>query len=156
MSCKILIIVAHQDDEVLGCGATIAKHTNNDDIVQVVFLADGTLIYSGIKSNVKYILENQLFAEVDVENSKWNTKGRNTIISIAKKEAGGEYWPRLTHTDKKDQSIRVSYIFSNSTRLIGKNGSMKMMMRKREKLVEWAEWEEEWEEGWEISGILIK
>ena len=38
---KILIIVAHPDDEVLGCGATIAKYTKNGDEVQVVFIADG-------------------------------------------------------------------------------------------------------------------
>ena len=38
---KILIIVAHPDDEVLGCGATIAKYTKNGNEVQVVFLADG-------------------------------------------------------------------------------------------------------------------
>ncbi len=38
---KILIIVAHPDDEVLGCGATIAKHIQNGDKVRVVFLADG-------------------------------------------------------------------------------------------------------------------
>jgi LmbE family N-acetylglucosaminyl deacetylase len=38
---KVLIIAAHPDDEVLGCGATIAKHINNGDEVQIVFLADG-------------------------------------------------------------------------------------------------------------------
>jgi LmbE family N-acetylglucosaminyl deacetylase len=38
---KVLIIVAHPDDEVLGCGATIAKHTHSGDEAQVVFLTDG-------------------------------------------------------------------------------------------------------------------
>jgi len=38
---KILVIVAHPDDEVLGCGATIVKHVESGDKVQVVFLADG-------------------------------------------------------------------------------------------------------------------
>ena len=38
---KILIIVAHPDDEVLGCGATVAKHVQNGDRAKVVFLADG-------------------------------------------------------------------------------------------------------------------
>ena len=38
---KVLIIVAHPDDEVLGCGATIAKHIDNGDMAQVVFLSDG-------------------------------------------------------------------------------------------------------------------
>lgn len=38
---RILIIVAHPDDEVLGCGATIAKHTSIGDDVRVIFLSDG-------------------------------------------------------------------------------------------------------------------
>lgn len=38
---KILVIAAHPDDEVLGCGASMAKHTAMNDIVQVVFMADG-------------------------------------------------------------------------------------------------------------------
>ena len=38
---NILIVVAHPDDEALGCGATIAKHTANGDKVNVIFVADG-------------------------------------------------------------------------------------------------------------------
>jgi len=38
---SILVVVAHPDDEVLGCGATIAKHIHNGDQVKIVFLADG-------------------------------------------------------------------------------------------------------------------
>jgi len=38
---KVFIVAAHPDDEVLGCGATIAKYTQNGDEVQVVFIADG-------------------------------------------------------------------------------------------------------------------
>jgi N-acetylglucosamine malate deacetylase 1 len=41
MMNKILVVAAHPDDEVLGCGATIAKYTKDGDKVQVVFLADG-------------------------------------------------------------------------------------------------------------------
>ena len=38
---KILIIVAHPDDEVLGMGGTILKHTKNGDDVTVAYLTTG-------------------------------------------------------------------------------------------------------------------
>jgi N-acetylglucosamine malate deacetylase 1 len=39
---NILVIAAHPDDEVLGCGGTIAKHVDNGDKVFILFLADGS------------------------------------------------------------------------------------------------------------------
>ena len=41
MNKRILVIAAHPDDEVLGCGGTIARHNINSDNVGVVFIADG-------------------------------------------------------------------------------------------------------------------
>jgi len=38
---NILVVVAHADDEVLGCGATIAKHIANGDNVSLLVMADG-------------------------------------------------------------------------------------------------------------------
>ena len=38
---KLIAFIAHPDDEVLGCGATVAKHVQNGDRAKVVFLADG-------------------------------------------------------------------------------------------------------------------
>ena len=38
---NILVFAAHPDDEVLGCGATIAKHVTQGDTVSVVILAEG-------------------------------------------------------------------------------------------------------------------
>ncbi|MBI3290799.1 PIG-L family deacetylase [Candidatus Falkowbacteria bacterium] len=38
---KVLIVAAHADDEVLGMGGTIAKHTKNGDEVRLIVLADG-------------------------------------------------------------------------------------------------------------------
>lgn len=38
---SILIVASHPDDEVLGCGGTIAKHCAEGDSVAVLFMADG-------------------------------------------------------------------------------------------------------------------
>lgn len=38
---KILVVVAHPDDEILGCGGTILKHLKNKDEVNVLILGEG-------------------------------------------------------------------------------------------------------------------
>ena len=38
---NILVVAAHPDDEILGCGGTIVKHINNGDNVHVLILAEG-------------------------------------------------------------------------------------------------------------------
>lgn len=41
MQESVLVIAAHPDDEVLGCGGTIAKHLQNGDIVNILIVAEG-------------------------------------------------------------------------------------------------------------------
>lgn len=41
MGKTVLIVAAHPDDEILGCGGTIARHTNNGDDVHILILAEG-------------------------------------------------------------------------------------------------------------------
>lgn len=41
MSRRIAVVVAHPDDEVLGCGGTLKRHTLEGDEVHTVILADG-------------------------------------------------------------------------------------------------------------------
>ena len=41
MSKSILVVAAHPDDEVLGCGGTIARHADAGDQVQVLIVAEG-------------------------------------------------------------------------------------------------------------------
>lgn len=38
---NILVLSPHPDDESIGCGGTIAKHTFNGDFVSVIFLTSG-------------------------------------------------------------------------------------------------------------------
>lgn len=47
MTQSILILAAHPDDEVLGCGGTIAKLADEGVIVHVAFLADGVFSRAG-------------------------------------------------------------------------------------------------------------
>ena len=38
---RVLVVAAHPDDEVLGCGGTIARHSDAGDQVQVLIVAEG-------------------------------------------------------------------------------------------------------------------
>lgn len=41
MSSRVLVLAAHPDDEVLGCGGTMAKHVQRGDDVHVFILGEG-------------------------------------------------------------------------------------------------------------------
>lgn len=41
MNKRILVIVAHPDDELLGCGGTVALHAQNGDHVKIIILCEG-------------------------------------------------------------------------------------------------------------------
>jgi LmbE family N-acetylglucosaminyl deacetylase len=44
---RVLIVAAHPDDEVLGCGGAIARHADRGDAVLIVFAADGETSRTG-------------------------------------------------------------------------------------------------------------
>ena len=47
MSKDILVVAAHPDDEVLGCGGTIARHAAEGDNVHILILAEGATARDG-------------------------------------------------------------------------------------------------------------
>lgn len=52
MSNKVLVIAAHPDDEVLGCGGTIARHAKQGDEVHVLIVAEGITSREGSEGSV--------------------------------------------------------------------------------------------------------
>ncbi len=46
---KILVISAHPDDEILGMGGTILRHTTSGDIVKIIILATGITSRKNVK-----------------------------------------------------------------------------------------------------------
>lgn len=55
---KVLVVAAHPDDEVLGCGATMARHARSGDKVWVLILGQGVMSRYEIESGkTRKILE---------------------------------------------------------------------------------------------------
>lgn len=57
MAQKILIVAAHPDDEVLGVGGTILKHTQNGDQVSVLILGDGVTSRGGSSEEIDHRID---------------------------------------------------------------------------------------------------
>jgi len=48
---KVLVIAAHPDDELLGCGGTVALHVNNGDRVKALIMCEGESLRGIVQSN---------------------------------------------------------------------------------------------------------
>ena len=67
MSESILVVAAHPDDEVLGCGGTIARHVSEGDSVVVVFMTNGVSA-RGAKKGSLADLERQKMSRFALQN----------------------------------------------------------------------------------------
>mmetsp|Transcript_13386 Transcript_13386/g.9460 ORF Transcript_13386/g.9460 Transcript_13386/m.9460 type:complete len:138 (-) Transcript_13386:401-814(-) len=68
---------------------------------------DNKLSFSADSHGQKYGFEIELFAEVVKDESRWNTKGRNVIFNLKKKEA--ESWSRITKEKTKNARINIDW-----------------------------------------------
>ena len=57
MKNRVLVVAAHPDDEVLGCGGTILRHTSNADIVRILILAEGVTSRDPSRDKEKHRME---------------------------------------------------------------------------------------------------
>lgn len=68
---KILVVVAHPDDEVFGCAGTIARHIKNNDKVFCMYLTDGVKAkYKNAEKNFR-IRKNNLLKVERLLKFKW-------------------------------------------------------------------------------------
>lgn len=86
---KILVIVAHPDDEVLGMGGTIAKHVAKGDKVHIVYLTTGITSRrnSGYKSKSGYQVDKKNSAQMDKEIQKLKNNALKSCKTLGVKSS---------------------------------------------------------------------
>ncbi|MFA0533140.1 PIG-L deacetylase family protein [Vibrio breoganii] len=67
---KVLVVAPHADDEILGCGATIAKHIRSNDTVYVAIMTNAS---KGAP---------ELFSETDVDNIRAEAKSAHALLGV--------------------------------------------------------------------------
>jgi len=94
---KILVVVAHPDDEVLGCGGTLLKHNKNGDEVNVFFMTDGES--SRESKNISYRKKqaSEVCKQISCNKSFFNNFPDNSMDTI----------PLLEIAKKVEETIRI-------------------------------------------------
>ena len=85
---KILVIVAHPDDEVLGMGGTLKKLSNKNHDIKVVFLATGISARRSEKftNETKYKIDKSLTKKMKEQIKKLRLDAKNCIKNFRNKK----------------------------------------------------------------------
>ena len=102
---NVLVVVAHPDDEVLGCGGTIAKHVKNGDNVYVVILAEG-ITSRGVRPDKNFRMKG-------LEELKEAAYKANDILGVTKLILKSFPDNRLDSVDRLDLIKEVEDLISN-------------------------------------------
>ncbi|KAL1959080.1 hypothetical protein VTO42DRAFT_2867 [Malbranchea cinnamomea] len=74
-------------------------------------LTPTSISFQGVSTtkNVEYKVDLELYAEIDVENSKTHHSPRGVELVLRKKELKEEYWPRLLKESKKVHFLKTDF-----------------------------------------------
>ncbi|MNX53250.1 1D-myo-inositol 2-acetamido-2-deoxy-alpha-D-glucopyranoside deacetylase [compost metagenome] len=113
MSQTVLVVAAHPDDEVLGCGATIAKHARAGDRVHVIIMAEGLTSREARRDRAgqqealselaraahraNQILSVASLELLDFPDNRMDSCDRLDVIKVVE-QAVSEHRPRLVYT----------------------------------------------------------
>lgn len=65
----VLVVAAHPDDEVLGCGGTIARHREEGDTVAILILGEGIVSRTEISQEEAKVQQKKLLADAVAANA---------------------------------------------------------------------------------------
>lgn len=105
----VLVIAAHPDDEVLGCGGTIAKHVSQGDKVHLLFMADG------VKSRLNFS-EKNLNSRIESAKSAQSLLGVISAVSLDLPDNQMDSVPILKIVQKIEpiiESLKPSIIYTH-------------------------------------------
>ncbi|TDS65011.1 PIG-L deacetylase family protein [Myroides indicus] len=98
---KIIVVAPHADDEIIGCGATIAKHIQQGDEVMVVIATNAS------------IGAPELFSDIDVENTRGEAIQAHKSLGITKTLFLEFPAPALNAFPEYKISLELSNIFQS-------------------------------------------
>ncbi len=79
---KVLVIAAHPDDEVLGCGGTIARHAANGDQVHIIIMADGVAARGETAAEARYAAAGKAATVLGAQPPQFQSWPDNQMDSI--------------------------------------------------------------------------
>ncbi len=101
---KVLVVAAHPDDELLGCGATLAKHTRMGDQLEIIIVGEGLTSRIHEKDSVHIRKEvNELAAKAEAA-AKFVGAQNISLLGLADNRL--DTYPRLDVVRPIEEKIR--------------------------------------------------
>ena len=109
MKEKILVVAAHPDDDILGCGGSLRKFKNENANITVVYFTDG------VSSRKNYIQKEKLNRKLNAENAA-KIIGYNKVIHFELNDQRLDQYPLIELTQMFEKvlfSVKPTTIFTH-------------------------------------------